>query len=32
LRSGLEKLHEEQLALFGESLAQWLHPDVEPVE
>jgi membrane protein len=32
LRSGLEKLHEEQLALFGESLAHWLHPDVEPVE
>jgi membrane protein len=32
LRSGLEKLHEEQLALFGESLAQWLHPDVGPAE
>jgi membrane protein len=32
LRSGLEKLHEEQLALFGESLAHWLHPEVEPVE
>ena len=32
LRSGLEKLHEEQLALFGESLAHWLHPEAEPVE
>ncbi len=32
LRSGLEKLHEEQLALFGESLAHWLHPQAEPVE
>jgi membrane protein len=32
LRSGLEKLHEEQLALFGESLAHWLHPETEPVE
>ncbi|MEK8080659.1 virulence factor BrkB family protein [Pseudomonas sp. XK-1] len=32
LRSGLEKLHEEQLVLFGESLAHWLHPEAEPVE
>lgn len=32
LRTGLEKLHEEQLALFGESLAHWLHPEAEPVE
>lgn len=26
LRSALERLHEEQAALFGESLADWLHP------
>ncbi|NQD91892.1 virulence factor BrkB family protein [Pseudomonas sp. CrR25] len=26
LRSALQRLHEEQAALFGESLADWLHP------
>ncbi|WP_439887951.1 virulence factor BrkB family protein [Pseudomonas sp. MBLB4123] len=26
LRSALERLHEEQATLFGESLADWLHP------
>ncbi|MEX6500950.1 virulence factor BrkB family protein [Pseudomonas zhanjiangensis] len=28
LRSALEKLYEEQTALFGASLADWLHPSV----
>ncbi|MCY1537042.1 YihY family inner membrane protein [compost metagenome] len=29
LRGALEKLHEEQAALFGESLAAWLHPSAK---
>ncbi|HEX5842365.1 MAG TPA: virulence factor BrkB family protein [Pseudomonas sp.] len=29
LRDGLTRLHEQQLALFGDSLATWLHPGTD---
>jgi membrane protein len=32
LRSGLTKLQEEQAALFGADLAQWLQPQTQQVE